>query len=195
MIAQIIGFTRHFLKEWNIITTEVEPCEFKNPCLVKDSGRARQSGEKWGLAVLLLSLVSCSGETTPPEEQIRKLNSDAVVAVEAKDAAALKDLIIDGYKDEHGYDKSALVRLAQLYMLGHKAIYIYTLTKSLQIVDADNAVAEVIVAMAGQPVKTADQLFDIRADLVRFIVVYVRQDSEWKVDNIQWQRATVDDFL
>jgi hypothetical protein len=147
------------------------------------------------LAVLLLSLVSCSGETTPPEEQIRKLNSDAVVAVEAKDAAALKDLIIDGYKDEHGYDKSALVLLAQLYMLGHKAIYIYTLTKSLQIVDADNAMVEVIVAMAGQPVKTADQLFDIRADLVRFIVAYVRQDSEWKVDNIQWQQATVDDFL
>jgi hypothetical protein len=49
--------------------------------------------------------------------------------------------------------------------------------------------------MAGQPIKNADQLFDIRADLVRFVVVYVRQDSEWKVDNVQWQRATVDDFL
>jgi hypothetical protein len=45
MIAQIIGFTRHLLKEWNIITTEVVPCEFK------DQVRARQSGEKWGLGI------------------------------------------------------------------------------------------------------------------------------------------------
>jgi hypothetical protein len=147
------------------------------------------------IAVLLLLVVSCSGETTPPEEQIRKLNSDAVVAVEAKDIAALKDFIVDRYQDEQGYDKSALVRLAQLYMLGHRAIYIYTLTRSLKIIDADNAVAEVVAAMAGQPVKTADQLFDIRADLVRFNVAYVRQGSEWKVNKVKWQRATVDDFL
>jgi hypothetical protein len=143
----------------------------------------------------LLSLVSCSGETTTPEEQIHKLNKDAVIAVEAKDIAALKNFIVDGYQDERGYDKSALVRLTQLYMLGHKAIYIYPLTRSLQIVDADNAVAEVVAAMAGQPVKTADQLFDMRADLVRFNVAYVRQGSEWKVNKVQWQRATVDDFL
>ena len=148
-----------------------------------------------GPALLALSLLSCSGDTTPPEEQIRKLNSDAVIAVEAKDVGALKDFIVDGYKDERGYDKSALVRLTQLYLLGHKAVYIYTLTKSLQVIDSDNAVAEVIAAMAGQPIKNADQLFDIRADLVRFVVVYVRQDSEWKVENVRWQRATVDDFL
>ena len=51
MIAQIIGFARHLLKEWNnrVSPTEVVPCEFKDTCLFKDSGRARQSGEKWGL--------------------------------------------------------------------------------------------------------------------------------------------------
>ena len=43
MIAQIIGFTRHLLKDWNIISTEVVSCKFK------DQVRARQSGEKWGL--------------------------------------------------------------------------------------------------------------------------------------------------
>ena len=46
MIAQIFGFTRHLLKEWNIITTEVVSCKFK------DQVRARQSGEKWGLVML-----------------------------------------------------------------------------------------------------------------------------------------------
>ena len=51
MIAQIIGFTRRLLKEWNIVPTEVVPCEFKDPCLFKDSGRVRQSGEKWGLTL------------------------------------------------------------------------------------------------------------------------------------------------
>ena len=44
MIAQIIGFTRHFLKEWNnrvYFRLKKKSCEFKDPCLFKDSGRAR----------------------------------------------------------------------------------------------------------------------------------------------------------
>ena len=46
MIAQIIGFTRHLLKEWN---NRVYFRLRKMSCKFKDQVRARQSGEKWGL--------------------------------------------------------------------------------------------------------------------------------------------------
>ena len=145
--------------------------------------------------LLVIFLVSCGGEQGSPEEQIRKLNSDAQNAVEAKDLSVLKGFIADDYQDQHGFDKRSLVRLVQLYLLGHKVVYVYTLTRSLQIIDDNNAVAEIIAAIAGQRVKNADQLFDMRADLVRFDVSYLRQGAEWKVGNVLWQRASVEDFL
>ena len=48
MIAQIIGFTRHLLKEWN---NSVYFRLKKRSCGFKDQARARQSGEKWGLGI------------------------------------------------------------------------------------------------------------------------------------------------
>ena len=52
MIAQRFEFTGHLPKEWNnsvYFRLKKLPCEFKDTCLFKDSGRARQFGEKWGL--------------------------------------------------------------------------------------------------------------------------------------------------
>ncbi len=152
---------------------------------------------KLGIAAmsLALCLAACSGELPPAEEQIRKLNNDAELAVEAKDVKTLKDFVADGYMDERGHDKSALIRLVQLYLLHHKAIYVHTITRSLVIIDEDNAAAEILAAMAGQPVSNPDQLFDMRADLVRFEVSYVRDGDEWQVRNVEWRSATVEDFL
>jgi len=52
MIAQRFGFTRHLLKEWN---NSVYFQLKKRSCGFKDQGRARQSGEKWGLICFDLS--------------------------------------------------------------------------------------------------------------------------------------------
>lgn len=139
-------------------------------------------------------LVSCS-ESTPPEQQIRQLNQTAEEAARAKDVAALKDLIADGYRDERGYDRQAVIRLAQLSLLRNKSVHLYSITKSLQILDESNAVAEILVAMAGKPIDEPEQLLNLRAELVRFNVRYVGTGKEWKVAAVEWRRAKVDDFL
>ena len=147
------------------------------------------------LAVAVLGLAACPEEPTPPEQRIRELNARAEAAAEARDVAALKDMVAEDYRDVSGYDKQAVVRLVQLYLLRNRAVHLFTLTKSLQILDQDHAVADILVAMAGQPVEEVDQLFDIRADLMRFNVRYVRDDDEWRVIGVEWRRATADDFL
>lgn len=144
---------------------------------------------------LFLLLSACGGPLPPAEEQIRKLNSDAELAVEAKDVSALRDFIADDYTDERGQDKNAMVRLAQLYLLRNKAVYVHTLMKSLVIIDEDNAAAEILAALAGQPISNAEQLFDMRADLIRFEVGYRWYGDEWRVRSLKWRRATVEDFL
>lgn len=159
----------------------------------------RSSPSCWSLLPVslcaVLALAGCGGPELPAEEQIRRLNTEAENAVEAKDVGALKDFIADDYADESGYDKNAVIRIAQLYLLRHKAVYVFTLTKSLVIIDENNAAAEVLAALAGQPVNSADQLFDMRADLVRFQVGYVLEDGEWLVRSVDWRRATAEDFL
>lgn len=159
----------------------------------------RSNPSRWSLLLAslcaLLALAGCGGPELPAEEQIRRLNAEAANAVEAKDVGALKDFVADDYSDENGYDRNAVIRIAQLYLLRHKAVYVYTLTKSLVIIDEDNAAAEVLAALAGQPVNSADQLFDMRADLIRFQVGYVREDDEWLVRSVDWRRATAEDFL
>ena len=147
-----------------------------------------------GLLGVLALLVGCGEDAIAPEQRIRQLHSEAVAAAEAKDVSTLKDMVADGFKSDH-LDKSSVLRLVQLYMLGHKSIHIFALTRSVQIVDEDNATAKILVAIAGQPIERADQLFDLNADLLRFDVVYMRLDEEWKVVRIKWRRALVGDFL
>ena len=146
------------------------------------------------VVLMVASLIACSGDDTSPEQQIAQLNSDAKLAVEAKDVSALKDMVADDFKSGQ-YDKNSIIRLVALYLLGHKNLHLFSLTRSLQIIDQDNAKAAVLVAMAGQPIENADQLIDLRAEMLRFDVNYLRNDDEWKVIGVEWKRATADDFF
>ena len=143
---------------------------------------------------VLVGCIACSSDATSPEQRIQELNSEAEAAAEAKDISILKDMVAENFKQDH-LDKSSIIRLVQMYMFRHKSIHILSLTKSLQIVDEDNAIAEILVAMAGKPVEHADQLFDLRADLLRFDVAYARFDDQWKVVGVTWKQAQVEDFL
>ena len=146
------------------------------------------------LLLIISNLIACSDEELPLEQQISQLNDRAELAAENKDIGALKDMVSDSFKSGP-YDKKSIVQLVQLYMLRHRTIHLYSLTKSLQAIDENNAVAEILVAMAGQPIERADQLVSLRADLMRFNVSYARDEDEWKVIRTEWKRATVEDFL
>ena len=146
------------------------------------------------VVLIVASFIACSGEEISPEQQIAQLNSDAKLAVEAKDVSTLKDMVADDFKSGQ-YDKNSIVRLVSLYLLGHKNLHLFSLTRSLQIIDQDNAKALILVALTGQPIEDADQLLDLHAEMLRFDVSYARNKDEWKVIGVEWKRATADDFL
>ncbi|MDJ0956402.1 MAG: hypothetical protein QNI91_06085 [Arenicellales bacterium] len=143
---------------------------------------------------LVGSLIACSGDETSPEQQINQLNGNAKLAAEAKDVNTLKDMVADDFKSGQ-YDKNSIIRLVALYLLGHKNVHLFPITRSLQIVDQDNANAVILVAMAGQPIDHADQLLDLHAEMLRFNVSYVRAEEEWKVVGVEWTQAKADDFF
>ena len=143
---------------------------------------------------MVVSLITCGGDEPSPEQQINQLNSDAKQAAEAKDVGVLKDMVADGFQSGQ-YDKNTIMRLVTLYLLGHKNLHLFPLTKSLQIIDQDNATATVLVAIANQPIERADQMLDLHADMLRFNVSYVRVEEEWKVIGVEWERAGAEEFL
>ena len=146
------------------------------------------------VVLLAAMLIACSGDEASPEQQINQLNGDAKLAAEAKDLSTLKDMVADDFKSGQ-YDKNSIMRLVALYLLGHKNLHLFPLTRSLQIIGQDSAKAVILVAMAGQPIDHADQLLELRADMLRFDVSYIRAGEEWKVIGVEWTQAKADDFL
>ena len=159
-----------------------------------DSFIARRLPAKIFVVSVVAGLIACSDGETSPEQQIAQLNSDAKQAAEAKDVGTLKDMVAGDFKSGQ-YDKNSIIRLVALYLLGQKNLHLFSLTRSLQIIDQDNAKAAILVAMAGQPIDNADQLRDLRVEMLRFDVSYMRKEDEWKVIGVEWERATADDFF
>ena len=49
--------------------------------------------------------------------------------------------------------------------------------------------------MAGRPIESTEALLDVRADLMRFDVEFVREGDDWRVRAADWRRAELNDFL
>jgi len=59
----------------------------------------------------------------------------------------------------------------------------------------DHAQATVLVAMAGVPIVSAQELPALRADLHRFEIDFAREGKAWRVQRAAWRRAELGEFL
>ncbi len=143
-----------------------------------------------------LPLLACWPEPGSPEGQLRALFADAEKAAEAKNTAALKDLLSDHYADRRGHDKQAIVGLIKFYFFRHKSIHLLTQIGSPSFPKPSHAEVTLFVAMAGQPIPAGAELSRLRVDLHRFDFELLRKDEgEWKVTRAEWRRAQLADFL
>lgn len=141
-----------------------------------------------------LALSACSDKNSP-EDQIRQYVASAVVAAESREALAIHKLISDKYKDEGRRDRRRLVGLAVGYFLRHKNINIFTQISEIKFPVPDKATVKLYAAMTGSPVKNAQALLDIRADLYQFDLVLTNESGEWLLKNASWQRASIGDIV
>ncbi len=143
----------------------------------------------------LLPLVSCSSQKDSPEAQVRALFARAESAAEQKDLAALRPMISDEYADGEGQNKKAIEAVLRFYFLRNQSIHLFTRIQSIEFPKPARARAVVLVAMAGQPIKTGQELERLHADLNRFVITLTREDREWKVISAEWRRAEPGDFF
>ena len=119
----------------------------------------------------------------------------AVTAVESRDALTVRDLIADDYADSQARDKRSLSGLAAGYFLRHKNIHLFKQIDDIQFPENDRAQVRMRVAMLGSPLKNAEALLDVRADIYQFDLSLAREDGDWLLKKASWQRGKVEDLF
>ena len=149
------------------------------------------------LALLtMVLLASCSADRGTPEDQVRALLAAAEQAAEAKDLPALKDMIAGEYGDSQGNDREAVVAVVRYHFLRNDAVHLLTRIGDMEFTGPGRAEVSLLVAMAGEPIPTADEIGTLRADLFRFdITLAAGDDGKWRLVTASWGRAGPADFL
>ncbi|MEK7303590.1 MAG: hypothetical protein AAB174_00910 [Pseudomonadota bacterium] len=147
-----------------------------------------------GLVVAML-LPGCRGERASPEAEVRALINSTVTAAEQKSIGTLKDSISEKYADDQGQNKRAVEGLLRLHFLRNETVYLYAHIQSVTLPQPERAQATVLVAMAGVPIASAQELPMLRADLHRFEIDFVRENKTWRVQRAAWRRAELGEFL
>ena len=145
--------------------------------------------------VLAMLLPGCRGERASPEAEVRALINSAVAAAEQKSIGTLKDMVSEKYADEQGQNKRAIENLLRLHFLRNETVHLYARTQSVTLPQPDRAQATVLVAMAGVPIASAQELPLLRADLHRFEIDFARENKTWRVRRAAWRRAELGEFL
>lgn len=155
--------------------------------------------QRWPVLIFLLSVASftgaCSSERDSPEAQVRALLAQGEAAAEKKESAVLRQMISEKYSDSQGQDKKAIDAVLRYYFLRNQSIHLFTRIRQINFPQPDLAQADVMVAMAGQPISDAEELERLRADLHRFEITLARENREWRVVRAEWRRAEFADFL
>ena len=144
--------------------------------------------------LITLALSACS-EKKSPEDEVRQFVASAVIAAESREALTIRKLVSDGYMDQSGRDQRALTALAMGYFLRHKNIYLFTQVSEIKFPQPEKSSVKLYVAMTGSPVKGAQALLDIRADLYQFDLMLIKESGDWLLQKARWQRASVEEIM
>lgn len=150
-----------------------------------------------GLAALvaLLAITACQRERVGPEAQVRTLIQGAIAEAEQKRIGDLRALISEQYRDDQGQDKRAVENLLRLHFLRNERLYLFARVQSITLAPPDRAQAIVLVAMAGVPIASAQDLPVVRADMHRFEIDFAYEDKRWRAIRAAWRRAEAGEFL
>lgn len=141
----------------------------------------------------LVLLQACSDTKKSPEDEIRDFINAGVEAGEDRSLDALNDLIHDHYLDQNSYNKQRLGGLLRAYIFRHKEIYLFTKIKEIDLLDNNEAVVRLYIAMAGSVIADIDAIAALRAQLYEFELQLIREDG-WLLHHASWRPASKLDF-
>ena len=149
-----------------------------------------------GAAIVLCLAASCAPDPGSPEERVTALVARAAAAAQAGDLGALRDLVSDDYSDPAGRDQRAITGLLAAHLLRNRSIHLFTRVGSARETEPGRLEATILVAVAGQPIASADDIDALRADLLRLELTLAEEGrGRLKVTSAAWRQASRGDFL
>jgi len=148
--------------------------------------------------IIFISGYACSTNNTgnlSPEQQIQHFVNTAKIRAESRDIKGLNRLIAENYTDNKQRNKQMLSQILTGYFWRYKNIHVFTQINNLHFSHTDTAQLQLLVAMADLPIDSIDMLLNSRARLYQFDMKLVYEKSVWKLNKVNWQIATLDDFL
>lgn len=149
------------------------------------TGTAIRRANSLALAAIL-ALAGC-GSSGTPEDEIRALVDAAELAAEERDAADLRDLVADDYRDARGRTASDIRGILHGYLIAHQSIRLMTRIDSIELQGTELARLQLTVGMLGREAES-DSNWDLAGDIYRFDLRLARDDGgEWRVIRAGWQ--------
>ena len=144
--------------------------------------------------ILCFFLAACHKPATP-QAQIRTTITQAEEAVAQKDIAALKAMVSDKFNDPEGHDKKAVESIVRYYFMRNESIHLFTRVRKIDVADDTHLQTSVYAAMTSEPIKSAQELEGLRADLYHFEFFFAKESGHWRVIKAEWRPAELIDFL
>lgn len=145
--------------------------------------------------ILLFVVAACSGPVSDPEQQVRDLIAHAKHAAEQRQTDELKELVAEQYRDRRGWGPLQIAALIHTVLMQHRHINLFTVIQNVDVLEPSQVRAEVLVAMAGRRISSAEELSGLRAKLWHFEIWFKLDDGEWRVVRADWRPAGVNEFL
>ena len=147
-------------------------------------------------ATFLAGALSCSPEAGTPEEQILTLLQQAETAAEEKDLSLLKKMISEGYGDDMGNDRQAILAMVRYHFLRNDAIHLLTRAGDVSFPSPTVAEVTVYAAMAAEPIPSTTEFSALRGDIYRFDLTFESSaPASWMLVRAGWRRARANDLF
>ena len=125
-------------------------------------------------------LIAACGPGSAPEDEIRALIAEAETAAEERDAAALRGMVADDYRDAEGRGADEIRRYLHGYLIAHQPIRLITRIDAIELEGKELARVQVTIGMLGREADS-DSAWDLAGDIHRIALRLVREDGQWRV--------------
>ena len=120
------------------------------------------------------------GPSGTPEDEVRALVNEAETAAEERNAAALRSLVADDYRDTRGRDAAEIRNFLHAWLIAHPSVNLITRIDSIELEGTELARVKVTLGMLGREANS-DSDWDLAADIERFDIRLARDGGEWRV--------------
>ena len=150
------------------------------------------------ICLLIVNLFACSNDEKKTKHQLLKQSINTLEQrFEDRKLNSIMEYVSKNYQDESGRKFKDIKRVVHLQLLRHKSLYIFSSINEVEWVEEGSirVNVEIATAMAGKPIENVSLLRSLRADMIRFTVLFVLEDDVYKVESASWEWADPSDFI